>query len=68
MLILSWAFQISDVADKDIGKLDKSFKEGNSIRVRILGYRHLEGLATGTLKVVFSALINYDCDFLFSEC
>ncbi|KAH6781199.1 RIBOSOMAL RNA PROCESSING 5 [Perilla frutescens var. hirtella] len=40
---------LSDVADKEV-KLDKSFKEGSYVRVRIHGYRHLEGLATGTLK------------------
>ncbi|KAL6563943.1 hypothetical protein OROHE_005183 [Orobanche hederae] len=41
---------VTDVADKEAGKLDKSFKEGNLVRVRVLGYRHLEGLATGILK------------------
>ncbi|GER39943.1 RNA binding [Striga asiatica] len=41
---------VADVADKEIGKLDKNFKEGSLVRVRVLGYRHLEGLATGTLK------------------
>ncbi|XP_057768681.1 rRNA biogenesis protein RRP5 isoform X2 [Salvia miltiorrhiza] len=40
---------VTDVADKEV-KLDKIFKEGSSVRARILGYRHLEGLATGTLK------------------
>ncbi|KAL3625500.1 hypothetical protein CASFOL_030954 [Castilleja foliolosa] len=40
----------TDVADKEVGKLEKSFKEGNFVRVRIHGYRHLEGLATGILK------------------
>ncbi|XP_051148647.1 rRNA biogenesis protein RRP5 [Andrographis paniculata] len=39
-----------DVADKEIGKLNKKFKEGSCVRVRILGYRRLEGLAIGTLK------------------
>ncbi|KAL2480440.1 RNA binding [Abeliophyllum distichum] len=41
---------VTDVADKDVRKLEKSFKEGNLVRVRVLGFRHLEGLATGTLK------------------
>ncbi|KAG8367979.1 hypothetical protein BUALT_Bualt16G0128900 [Buddleja alternifolia] len=41
---------VTDVADKDVGKLDKSFKEGSLVRVRVLGFRHLEGLATGILK------------------
>ncbi|CAA3018879.1 rRNA biogenesis RRP5, partial [Olea europaea subsp. europaea] len=41
---------VTDVADKDLRKLEKSFKEGNLVRVRVLGFRHLEGLATGTLK------------------
>ncbi|KAL8459787.1 hypothetical protein ACS0TY_031636 [Phlomoides rotata] len=39
----------ADIADKEV-KLEKSFKEGSSVRVRVHGYRHLEGLATGTLK------------------
>ncbi|KAF2307727.1 hypothetical protein GH714_031256 [Hevea brasiliensis] len=41
---------ISDVAENEVGKLEKKFKEGSKIRVRILGYKHLEGLATGILK------------------
>ncbi|KAK4432202.1 rRNA biogenesis protein RRP5 [Sesamum alatum] len=41
---------VADIADKETGKLDKSFKEGSLVRVRVLGYRHLEGLATGVLK------------------
>ncbi|KAE9590105.1 putative ribosomal protein S1 [Lupinus albus] len=41
---------ISDIAEKEIKKLEKMYKEGNHIRVRILGLRHLEGLATGVLK------------------
>lgn len=41
---------ISDVADKEIHKLETKFKEGGLVRARILGYRHLEGLAMGILK------------------
>ncbi|KAK9088291.1 hypothetical protein Scep_027373 [Stephania cephalantha] len=41
---------ISDVADDETGKLDKKFKEGNHVRVRVFGFKHLEGLATGVLK------------------
>ncbi|XP_065857406.1 rRNA biogenesis protein RRP5-like [Euphorbia lathyris] len=41
---------ISDVAENEVHKLEKKFKEGSKVRVRILGYRHLEGLATGLLK------------------
>ncbi|KAL0346327.1 UNVERIFIED_CONTAM: rRNA biogenesis protein RRP5, partial [Sesamum radiatum] len=41
---------VADIADKEAGKFDKSFKEGSLVRVRVLGYRHLEGLATGILK------------------
>ncbi|KAK3019414.1 hypothetical protein RJ639_004664 [Escallonia herrerae] len=41
---------VSDVADKEVRKLEKSFKEGSQIRVRVLGFRHLEGLATGLVK------------------
>lgn len=48
---------MSDASDKEIRKLEKSFKEGSHVRVRILGFRHLEGLATGVLKVTFYFLI-----------
>ncbi|KAI3446386.1 hypothetical protein Pfo_003051 [Paulownia fortunei] len=49
---------VADVADKEVVKLDKSFKEGSRVRVRILGYRHLEGLATGILKTsAFEGLV-----------
>nr|XP_015898902.2 rRNA biogenesis protein RRP5 isoform X1 [Ziziphus jujuba var. spinosa] len=41
---------ISDVAEEEVRKLEKKFKEGSEVRVRILGFRHLEGLATGILK------------------
>lgn len=39
-----------DVADGEIRKLDKKFKEGSRVRIRILGFRNLEGLAMGTSK------------------
>ncbi|KAK6244021.1 hypothetical protein QUC31_010430 [Theobroma cacao] len=41
---------ISDVAEEEVRKLEKKFKEGSQVRVRIHGFRHLEGLATGILK------------------
>lgn len=41
---------VTDVADKEVKKLEKSFKEGSFVRVRVLGFRRLEGLATGILK------------------
>ncbi|WJX11337.1 hypothetical protein P8452_01962 [Trifolium repens] len=41
---------ISDISEEEIQKLEKKYKEGNHVRVRILGLRHLEGLATGVLK------------------
>ncbi|XP_059646446.1 rRNA biogenesis protein RRP5 [Cornus florida] len=41
---------VSDVADKEVRKLERNFKEGSNVRVRILGFRHLEGLAMGVLK------------------
>ncbi|KAG5252940.1 protein RRP [Salix suchowensis] len=44
---------VSDVAEDEVRKLENKFKEGSSVRVRILGYRHLEGLATGILKDLF---------------
>ncbi|GMJ14782.1 Ribosomal RNA Processing 5 [Hibiscus trionum] len=41
---------VFDVAEEEVHKLEKKFKEGTQVRVRILGFRHLEGLATGILK------------------
>ncbi|MBA0615649.1 hypothetical protein Godav_015770 [Gossypium davidsonii] len=41
---------VSDVAEEEVRKLEKKFKEGTQVRVRILGFRHLEGLSTGILK------------------
>ncbi|CAL5321569.1 unnamed protein product [Camellia sinensis] len=34
----------------DVRKLEKNFKQGSHVRVQILGFRHLEGLAMGVLK------------------
>ncbi|KAL1204733.1 rRNA biogenesis protein RRP5 [Cardamine amara subsp. amara] len=39
-----------DAAGDEVKKLEKKFKEGNRIRVRILGLKQMEGLAIGTLK------------------
>ncbi|KAI3518805.1 hypothetical protein L1887_07619 [Cichorium endivia] len=41
---------VSDLSDKEVKKWEKSFKEGSLIRVRVFGFRLLEGLATGVLK------------------
>ncbi|XP_073045795.1 rRNA biogenesis protein RRP5 [Primulina eburnea] len=41
---------VTDVADKEVKNLEKSFKEGSFVRVRVLGFRRLEGLAMGILK------------------
>ncbi|KAJ8754493.1 hypothetical protein K2173_005654 [Erythroxylum novogranatense] len=41
---------VSDVAEDGVQKLEKKFKEGSKLRVRILGRRHLEGLGTGISK------------------
>ncbi|KAL2664255.1 hypothetical protein AAZV13_02G147900 [Glycine max] len=41
---------ISDIAEEEVQKLEKKYKEGNRVRVRILGLRYLEGIATGVLK------------------
>ncbi|KAG9456393.1 hypothetical protein H6P81_000901 [Aristolochia fimbriata] len=41
---------IHDVADEKVQKLDKKFKEGTSVRLRILGFKQMEGMVTGTLK------------------
>ncbi|XP_068652858.1 rRNA biogenesis protein RRP5 isoform X2 [Aristolochia californica] len=41
---------LHDVADEEVRKLDKKFKEGKTVRLRILGFKHMEGIATGTLK------------------
>ncbi|KAJ6839615.1 rRNA biogenesis protein RRP5 [Iris pallida] len=40
---------IFDVGD-EVLKLEKKFKEGSHVRLRIIGFKHLEGLAMGTLK------------------
>lgn len=52
--ILQFDLQIHDVSDKDVKNVDKKFKEGSISRVRVLGVRHLEGVAIGTLKVITS--------------
>lgn len=53
------------MAEEDARKLEKKFKLGSRVRVRTLGFRHLEGLATGTLKVIFICstllLVTYTC-------
>ncbi|KAL6599504.1 hypothetical protein ACP70R_045641 [Stipagrostis hirtigluma subsp. patula] len=41
---------IHDVSDKDVKNLEKKYKEGSILRLRILGVRHLEGVAIGTVK------------------
>lgn len=43
---------MSDLSDKEVKKWEKSFKEGSLVRVRVSGFRLLEGLATGVLKVL----------------
>lgn len=53
----NYCWQISDIAE-EIPKLEKKYKEGNHVRVRILGLRYLEGIATGVLKVVIVLLLN----------
>lgn len=50
-LNLCW-LQLFDVADEEVRKMEKKYKEGSHVRVRILGFRNLEGLAMGTLKVI----------------
>lgn len=40
------------MAEEEVRKLEKKFKQGSHVRVRVLGFRHLEGLATGILKVM----------------
>ncbi|XP_031396337.1 rRNA biogenesis protein RRP5 isoform X3 [Punica granatum] len=41
---------VLDIAEDEARKLEKKFKEGSKVRVRILGFKHLEGLAVGVLK------------------
>ncbi|PWA41653.1 Nucleic acid-binding, OB-fold [Artemisia annua] len=41
---------VSDLSDKEVQKWEKSFKGGSLHRVRVFGFRLLEGLATGVLK------------------
>jgi hypothetical protein len=51
ILMLQSDVQIHDISDKDVKNLEKKFKEGSMLRIRILGVRHLEGVAVGTVKV-----------------
>lgn len=44
------------MADEEVRKLEKRFRDGGNVRVRVIGFRHLEGLAMGTLKVIDSFL------------
>ncbi|EMS48920.1 rRNA biogenesis protein rrp5 [Triticum urartu] len=48
---------IHDVSDKDVKNVEKKFREGSLTRVRVLGVRHLEGVALGTLKFPWCCLI-----------
>ncbi|KAI3417734.1 uncharacterized protein J3R85_014181 [Psidium guajava] len=49
---------VSDIAEGEGHKLEKKFKEGSCVRVRIFGIRHLEGLAVGVLKATaFEGLV-----------
>ncbi|KAK4767494.1 hypothetical protein SAY86_015244 [Trapa natans] len=41
---------VSDLAEEQVRKLEKKYKEGSKVRARILGFKHLEGLAVGVLK------------------
>ena len=47
------------MAEEEVRKLEKKYKEGSQVRVRILGFRHLEGLATGILKVAFCVILTF---------
>ena len=40
-----------------VRKWEKSFKEGSLVRVRVFGFRLMEGLATGVLKVALAFLL-----------
>lgn len=52
------------MAEEEVRKLEKKFKEGSQVRVRIHGFRHLEGLATGILKVAFLLIITFEHQFV----
>lgn len=39
--------------------MEKKFREGSLTRVRVLGVRHLEGVALGTLKVITSGHLSF---------
>lgn len=47
------------MADKEVKKLEKTFREGSHVRVRILGFKHLEGLAMGVLKVAVTSCLKF---------
>jgi rRNA biogenesis protein RRP5 len=62
---LCW-LQISDVAEEEVRKLEKTFKEGSHVHVQVLGFRHLEGLATEILKVVLVVQLHFFIQDLYN--
>jgi len=47
------------VAEEEVRKLEKNLNECINFIVRVLGFRHLEGLATGILKVVLVLQLHF---------
>ena len=43
--------QISDVSDKHIERLHEKFKDGKTVKGKVIGKRLMDGLAVVTLKV-----------------
>ncbi|XP_078180965.1 RIBOSOMAL RNA PROCESSING 5 isoform X4 [Carex rostrata] len=41
---------MNEISDEQTSKLEKKFKENSLLRVRVLAFRHLEGVAIGTSK------------------
>ena len=54
------------MANEEVRKMEKKYREGSHVRVRILGFRNLEGYAMGTLKVIITSFKNMSSEVSFS--
>ena len=55
------------MANEEVRKMEKKYREGSHVRVRILGFRNLEGFAMGTLKVIITSFKNMSSDFFTKD-
>jgi hypothetical protein len=47
--------------------VEKKFREGSLTRVRVLGVRHLEGVALGTLKVINLSMSLFTFEYQYTS-